>query len=213
MRSLRVPAHSGVVAARCMVWLPGAFHLAEDFLAAGFAEAVLLRGLALDLVFVDLELEHVADRSALERLREEVVLPAHAAGISLWCGGVSLGGLFALGYAAQHPEEFDGLCLLAPYLGNRILIKEIARAPALNAWQPGILAESDEERRIWHYIRDRGGDSRPLYLGFGRQDRFAPAHALLAQTLPADRVDMIEGGHDWPTWTQLWEHFLAAGFI
>jgi pimeloyl-ACP methyl ester carboxylesterase len=213
MRSIRVPAHSGLAAARCMLWLPGALHVAEDFLAAGFAEAVRRRGLAVDLVFVDLELDHVADRSALTRVREELVLPALAAGVSVWCGGISLGGLFALGYAAQHPDEFDGLCLLAPYLGNRILTKEIASAPALNAWQPGTLAESDEERRIWRYIRDRGGDSRPLYLGFGRQDRFAAAHALLAKTLPADRVDIIEGGHDWPTWTQLWERFLTADFI
>jgi pimeloyl-ACP methyl ester carboxylesterase len=213
MRSIEVPAHGGSVAPRRLVWLPGAFHVAEDFLAAGFAEAVRLRRLDLDLIFVDLQLQHVGDRSALERLRDEVVLPARAAGVSIWCGGISLGGLFALGYAALHPEELDGLCLLAPYLGNRMLTKEIARAPRFKDWQPGTLAESDEERRIWRYIRDRGGDSRPLYLGFGRQDRFAPAHALLAQTLPADRVDMIEGGHDWPTWMQLWENFLATGFI
>jgi pimeloyl-ACP methyl ester carboxylesterase len=195
-----------------MVWLPGAYHAAQDFLTAGFAEAVHARQLALDLTFVDLELEHVGDRGALRRLRSDVVLPARAAGVSVWLGGISLGGLFALDYAALHPDELDGLCLLAPYLGNRMLTAEIAQAPGLAAWQPGELAETDEERRIWRYIKTRRAGSRPLYLGFGQDDRFSPAHELLAATLPPDSVDVIAGGHDWSTWLRLWENFLDSRF-
>jgi pimeloyl-ACP methyl ester carboxylesterase len=195
-----------------MVWLPGAYHAARDFLAAGFAEAVRLRRIALDLIFVDMELAHVGDRSVLQRLRSDIVLPARAAGVSIWLGGISLGGLFALDYAASHPDELDGLCLLAPYLGNRMLTAEIAQAPGLERWQPGELAETDEERRIWRYIKSRHADSRPLYLGFGRGDRFAAAHELLAATLPADSVDAIAGGHEWSTWTRLWENFLESRF-
>jgi pimeloyl-ACP methyl ester carboxylesterase len=196
-----------------MVWLPGAYHAARDFLAAGFAEAVRTRRIALDLEFVDMELAHVGDRSALQRLRSDIVLPARAAGVSIWLGGISLGGLFALDYAASHPDELDGLCLLAPYLGNRMLTTEIAQAPGLAAWQPGELAEPDEERRIWRYIKSRREDSRPLYLGFGRGDRFAAAHELLAATLPAGSVDVIAGGHEWSTWSRLWENFLDSRFI
>jgi pimeloyl-ACP methyl ester carboxylesterase len=196
-----------------MVWLPGAYHAARDFLAAGFAEAVRTRRIALDLNFVDMELAHVGDRSALQRLRSDIVLPARAAGVSIWLGGISLGGLFALDYAASHPDELDGLCLLAPYLGNRMLTAEIAQAPGLERWQPGELAETDEERRIWRYIKSRRDESRPLYLGFGREDRFAAAHELLAATLPADSVDVIAGGHEWSTWSRLWENFLDSRFI
>ena len=36
--------------------------------------------------------------------------------------------------------------------------------------------------------------------------------AMLAQELPADAVDVIAGGHDWRTWTRLWENFLEARF-
>jgi pimeloyl-ACP methyl ester carboxylesterase len=195
-----------------MVWLPGAYHTAQDFVTAGFPEAVRARRLALDLICVDMELEHVGDRSVLERLRSDIVLPSRAAGVSVWLGGISLGGLIALDYAASHPGELDGLCLLAPYLGNRILTGEIARAPGLAAWNPGELAETDEERRIWRYIKTRGADSRPLHLGFGRDDRFSAAHDLLAATLPAGSVDVIAGGHDWPTWSKLWENFLDSHF-
>jgi pimeloyl-ACP methyl ester carboxylesterase len=212
MRNISVPALSTAAAPARMVWLPGAYHGAHDFLAAGFAEAVRTRCIALDLTFVDLELAHVGDRSALQRLRSDIVLPARAAGVSIWMGGISLGGLFALAYAASYPDELDGLCLLAPYLGNRMLTGEIADAPGLGAWQPGELAETDEERRIWRYIKSRRAHSRPLYLGFGQGDRFAAAHALLAATLPAGSVDVIAGGHEWSTWTRLWENFLDSCF-
>jgi pimeloyl-ACP methyl ester carboxylesterase len=195
-----------------MVWLPGAYHAARDFLAAGFAEAVRVRRIPLDLLFVDMELAHVGDRSALQRLRSDIVLPARAAGVSIWLGGISLGGLFALDYAASHPDELDGLCLLAPYLGNRMLTAEIAQAPGLERWQPGELAETDEERRIWRYIKSRHADSRPLYLGFGQQDRFAATQELLAATLPAGSVNVIAGGHEWSTWVRLWENFLESRF-
>jgi enterochelin esterase-like enzyme len=195
-----------------MVWLPGAYHTAQDFLTAGFVDAVRARRLDLDLVFVDLELAHVGDRSALARLRADIVLPARAAGIALWMGGISLGGLITLDYAATYPDELDELCLLAPYLGNRILTAEILQAQGLAAWQPGELAETDEERRIWRYIKARRADARPLHLGFGAQDRFSEAHKLLADTLPAHAVDVIAGGHEWATWSRLWENFLDSRF-
>jgi hypothetical protein len=194
-----------------MAWLPGAYHRAEDFVTAGFADAVRARHRPLDLIFVDPELEHVGDRSLLPRLRSEIVLPARAAGVSVWLGGISLGGLFALDYAASYPDELDGLCLLAPYLGNRMLIGEIAGAPGLPVWEPGELAETDEERRIWRHIKNRA-ESPPLYLGFGREDRFAASHELLATALAPKSVDVIAGGHEWSTWFKLWENFLDSQF-
>jgi hypothetical protein len=71
-----------------MVWMPGAYHAAQDFLTAGFVEAVRTRRLDLDLIFVDLEMEHVGDRRPLERLRSDIVLPARTAGVSLWLCGI-----------------------------------------------------------------------------------------------------------------------------
>jgi pimeloyl-ACP methyl ester carboxylesterase len=211
MRSILKLAEPGSVAPTQMVWLPGAYHSAQDFLDAGFAEAVLKRQIPLDLRFVDLEMQHLDDREPLDRLRNEIVLPALASGASVWLAGISLGGLGALDYASSHPDEFDGLCLLAPYLGNRMLLTEIAAASGLKGWEPGELAQADAERRIWRYLKARV-DSRPLYLGYGLDDRFAAAHGLLAQGLPADAVDVIGGGHDWRTWIKLWENFLDSRF-
>jgi pimeloyl-ACP methyl ester carboxylesterase len=217
VRSIVCEATIGAVAPARMIWLPGAFQGPEDFLRAGFDAAVRKRNLTLDLQFVAVELEHVGDRSVIERLAREIVTPARAAGCrSLWLAGISLGGFFALDYAATRAEECDGLCLFAPYLGNRRLISEIAAAPSLEAWDAGPLAESDEERRIWRFIRDgqraRGAGARPLFLGFGRDDRFARGHALMARSLAPDWVHVAAGGHDWPTWLALWEQFLTSKF-
>jgi pimeloyl-ACP methyl ester carboxylesterase len=211
MRSILKPAAPGSVAPTLMVWLPGAYHSAQDFLDEGFPDAVLERHLPLDLRFVDLEMQHLDDREPLARLRDEIVLPALGAGVSLWLAGISLGGLAALDYASCHPEEVDGLCLLAPYLGNRMLLTEIAAASGLAAWEPGELAQADAERRIWRYLKVRT-DSPPLHLGYGRGDRFSAAHGLLAARLPAGAVDVIAGGHDWRTWIKLWENFLDSRF-
>jgi pimeloyl-ACP methyl ester carboxylesterase len=212
MRTLIDSAVHPRVADTRIICLPGAYDSAQDFRTAGFTSAVAQRDLPLDLVYVDLDLEHLCDRMALQRLRSEVVLPAREAGITCWLAGISLGGMLALDYAATYPADLLGLCLLAPYLGNRMLTAEIRAASGLAAWDPGELAETDEERRIWRYIKTRRANSGPIYMGFGRSDRFAEAHRLLAASLPEGCVDVIEGGHDWPTWTTLWENFLDSRF-
>jgi pimeloyl-ACP methyl ester carboxylesterase len=213
MRRISCPAREGATAHTRMVWLPGAFHGPENFLDAGFEAEVRRRKLPWDLEFVELALEHLGDRGIVARLAREVAEPARAAGCrTLWIGGISLGGWFALDYAAGGARPWDGLCLLAPYLGSRQLIGEIAATGGLAAWQPGPLAESDEERRIWRFIQGIGTGGRPIYLGRGRDDRFAAGHELLAQALPDECVDVIEGGHDWPTWFELFRRFLDSGW-
>jgi pimeloyl-ACP methyl ester carboxylesterase len=213
VRSVLRAAESGAVAATRIICLPGAYHGAEDFVKADFDGCVRRYRLPIDLLFVDAEMRFLGDRRILEQLKEEFVLPARALGCrSIWLAGISLGGFIALDYALCNPGDLDGVCVLAPYLGNRLLTAEIARAPGLDAWLAGDLADSDEERRLWRFLQARGGRPPLLYLGFGRNDRFAEAQRLMAQTLPPDSVDVIAGGHDWRTWTTLWENFLAAKF-
>jgi pimeloyl-ACP methyl ester carboxylesterase len=212
MRSIFCAATAGARAPTQMIWLPGAYHSAQDFVDEGFTRAAAQRRVALDLRFVDLEMQHLDDQDVFRRLRSEIVLPARDSGAAVWLAGISLGGLIALDYASTHSDELEGLCLLAPYLGNRMLIKEIAAASGLAGWEPGELAESDAERRIWRYIKTRV-DSAKLLLGYGRDDRFSAAHDMLAAALPAGWVEVVAGGHKWGTWLNLWENFLDSHFI
>jgi alpha-beta hydrolase superfamily lysophospholipase len=211
MRALFEPARPGEVAATRIALLPAAYTAPEDFVREGFVERLRARGLGIDLVLASLEFGHVTDRSVLDAVERELVAPARAAGAALWLGGISLGGYVALACAERLRGELAGLCLFAPYLGSYIVTSEVERA-GLSGWQPGTLGEEDDERRIWRFIQSLRAGSLPVHLGLGRDDRFGERHRLLAEALRPEDVDVVPGGHDWPTWRQLWENFLDARF-
>src|SRR5262249_26279070 len=143
----------------------------------------------------------------------ELVLPARAVGCSLiWLCGISLGGFIGLAFAERYTSEIDGLCLLAPYLGNHMITGEIERAKGVAAWEPGELASDDDERRVWRFIKSAPSAGVAIRLGCGREDRFAGSHRMMAEALDPRSVRVIPGGHEWPIWSQLWTDFLDSQF-
>lgn len=208
MRARLEQAQQGAIAATRVIMLPAAYTGPDDFVRAGFALATRQRSLLLDVAFVDLNLIQLTDRTLLRRLRHEVILPARAEGCrTVWLAGISLGGFIALAYADRYRGEVDGLCVLAPYLGNRMVTGEIAAAGGVKGWEPGELAADDDERRVWRFIKT---SPRELHLGFGSEDRFADSHRMMAAALPPEMVHVLPGAHDWPVWRQLWDNFLDA---
>lgn len=210
MQTITYAARPGRPAPHCIVMLPGAYSAPEDFTRQGYVSAVRSRALDVDLVFVGPEFAHATDRSVLAHLQRAIVLPARTLGTAVWLGGISLGAYIALCYATQHARELAGLCLFAPYLGSHIVTMEIERAGGVHHWTAESVGDDDEERSVWRFIKNHG--SLPLHLGLGRDDRFARRHGLLARALPAAAVDIVPGGHDWPTWRRLWDNFLDAQF-
>jgi pimeloyl-ACP methyl ester carboxylesterase len=207
-----VAAHPGRTAARRVLLLPPAYAHPEDFLREGFAEAVRVRVLDVDLVPVALRLRSVSDRSVLTQLARLIAAARSAGCAQVWLAGISLGAYIALLCAEREPRAVDGLCLFAPYLGSHIVTQEIERAGGVAAWEPGDLAPEDEERRLWRFIKTHAHEAPPIHLGLGREDRFGARHRLLAAALPAERVDLVPGGHEWPVWRRLWGNFLDARF-
>ncbi len=197
-----------------LVMLPGAYSRPPEFVEAGFATAAQAQA-AVDIWVVDSHLGYFADRSILRRLREEIVLPARAQGYRhVWLVGISLGGFAALGYAVRHGADIDGVLALAPYLGPRRLLQEIAEAGGPAAWrgtQPP-RGGDDVDREIWDTFTGPPA-LPPVYLGYGSEDRFADAHRVFAGLLPADRVATAPGGHDWPAWSALWQGWLARRLL
>lgn len=209
MRTRFEPATRGAVAATRIIMLPAAYTGPDDFVSAGFVSAARERSIPLDFVLIDLDLMPLNDPALLGRLRQEVILAARAAGCrSVWLCGISLGGFIALAYAERYRGELESVCVLAPYLGNRIVTREIAAAGGLKGWEPGELAADDDERRIWRFIKTRHPADSRLHLGFGSEDRFADGHRMMAAALPPEMVHIVPGGHDWPVWRQLWDNFL-----
>jgi pimeloyl-ACP methyl ester carboxylesterase len=194
-----------------LVMLPGAGIEAEAFAENGMVAAAQAHGEAVDVIAARPELELYLDGGVAAALHE-VVEPALAEGERFWLLGISLGGMGALLYAAAHEDRVAGIFLLAPFLGTKGTVAEVAKAGGLAAWREKESAATEAEKRMLVWLRDlpKRPESPPVYLGYGRADRFAPGHFLLAAHLPADRVVTADGGHDWQTWAALWQGLLAT---
>ena len=190
-----------------LVFLPGIRDDVEDFARRSFVDAVRERDLAADMVAVDTHIGYFRAGTVTERLREDVLLPARQRGYDrLVMVGISLGGLGSLLTTEAHPQEVDGLILLAPFLGEREVIEEIAAAGGAAAWQPGELDPDDYQRHLWAWLRQ--AELPPTVLACGRDDRFVDACRLLAARLPEEAFLTTPGGHDWVAWKTLWERIL-----
>lgn len=204
-----------------LVLLPGRGMGIDEFAREGFIAAAREQRLAVDLLRADAHIAYYEDGRFVRRLRDDIVGPARASGYRrVWLAGISMGGFGALAYASERPDEVEGVLALAPYLGQPDLIEEVRAAGGLRVWAapaaaaPTGVARSDFDRRLLSALKPYAVSPQPpgrpaLYLGFGLDDRFADAHRLLADALPAERVFTAPGGHDWDAWTPLWRDMLA----
>jgi|SRR6185437_3753999 len=196
-----------------LVMLPGIGIGAEEFAERGFIDAAHGSSAPPDVIACRPDLDLYLDGTVAEALERSVIAPARAEGYRrIWFLGLSLGAMGALLHARAHPGEIEGVLLISPFLGTPGLIAEVARAGGIGAWQPSAVTNNDSEGQLMAWLGDhlRLRPERPaLYLGYGLSDRFAAGHALLDRELPAARVVQDAGGHDWPTWSQLWRQLLA----
>lgn len=196
---------------KCLaVILPGRYAAPETF--APFGKTVAARGDSLDVVAVDAHLGYYRTRTVLQRVREDVILPARANGYDeVWLTGVSLGGLGALLYLRDHPEDLSRVLAIAPFLGDEAVIDEISAAGGPRRWTPAAtLGTDDIGRNIWSWLVSDGflQSKVPVILGWGTGDEFDRANRLLASLLPENRAFAIPGGHDMKTWDEIWGRFL-----
>lgn len=193
-RSADAPMYTQTDTSRCtlhadtlLVLLPGVYSHPDEFVREGFVQAVTDARLAVDVVRVDAHLNYYERKTFVARLNQDVITPAQARGYrAIWIAGISLGGFGGLIYAKEHPSDVAGLVALAPYLG---------------------------EAAIWPWLdghADAAPGHPPLYLGYGKADRFATSNGLLAAKLPPSRVFTTDGGHDWAPWLRLWKAMLPT---
>ncbi len=197
-----------------MVLLPGIGDQPEVFFEEGFVQAVHERNIEADLVAVRAHWGYYEKHVIVERLHQDVVVPARARGYkNIWLVGISLGGWGALQYVRRHQADVVGMLLLAPFLGNRKIFAEVQAAGGLDAWHPDLSDPWDEQRLVMAWLRDFKQTQSPLkcFLSYGANDRFAKPLSLYAARLPQQHVDVIPGAHDWRTWLRLWHRFLQRG--
>ena len=190
--------------------LPGRGDRANTFIRQGFETAGRMNGF--DTVAVDAHLGYYIQRTVVNRLHEDIVIPARAAGYSkIWLLGISMGGLGSLLYAAEYPDQVDGIILLAPFLGDRHAIETIVETGALEDWSGEGAGLEDYEIAIWMWLRDaaREPGATPLILGYGLSDRMASDYSRLFDYMRPTSVYTRDGGHKWTTWRPLWDEIAA----
>ncbi len=189
-----------------LLMVPGAYFSPQDFADHGFPAALERHAPQVDALVADLPAERYLDGDVAPFLYSEIVVPV-LGDRRLWLLGISLGAMGALLYAQAHPETVEGIILLAPFLGTRGLVAEAVAAGGLASWEPEPIPTRDIERRLLAGLK--AGLPPRLHLGYGATDRYATASQLLADRMQPDRVVVIEGGHDWPTWEKLWHAILG----
>ena len=196
-------------AKRLVVVLPGRGDDLDALRRSGIADTIHGAWPDADVVLSGLALGYYLQGNAMPRLHDEIIAPARARGYrEVWLLGASLGGMGALLYDRTHPGEVDGLILLAPYLGEKPLLKDIATAGGVVRWDPGpvppAIDADNVQHELWRQVHDIARDpaqSRRVWLAYGESDRLRHADALLASVLPPDHVLQRPGGHAWSVWT------------
>lgn len=197
-----------------LVLLPPSLSSLDDFYTQGFVDAVRQRQLPMDLLLADITGQHVLDRTMVTTLYTKVLQPARAEGYrAIWLAGISMGGFCALHCAAHHADHLAGLYLMAPYPGTGDVLAEIRTAGGATAWCQQQSSTLDE-RAWWQWLGQESQKAQwttPVYVGTGATDRFLNGQRLLTDLLPDDRVRVVPGGHQWPTWKTLWDDWLDFG--
>ena len=217
---LRSIAYAGTTApAKCLfVLLPGAGDRAETFEQRGFIEELRGHSLSIDIRATDATFGYYMKGTILDRLAADVIAPAKARGYQeIWLVGPSMGGFGSLFYARAHTADITGVLAIAPFLGDKSLIAEIANAGGLKNWQaPARVDEMNRDnyqREIWRWLQaaTKGAEAAPLiFAGYGTSDELSAADSLLTAELPPARVFLTTGAHEWPAWRRVLKSFLDS---
>jgi pimeloyl-ACP methyl ester carboxylesterase len=204
---------------RClMVMLPGFLDGPDTYLDHRFPQAVAAAGAPCDIVLVDLHYRYYSEVGIADLVYEDVLMPASARGYEeIWLVGISMGGLGTLLTTERYHRVIDGVILLAPFVGDEAVLREIEAAGGAADWRPPSdleaqpWNESNYTLHLWAYLRGYHSDPDampPLYIGWGDDDRLGAADRLLADLVDEDHVFNQPGAHNWATWRPLFERIL-----
>ncbi len=191
-----------------IILLPGIFSDARDMQQRGVPEAIHRGWPEPDILMADLTVNFYRKGLAVQRLQDEIVIPARQQGYSeIWLAGGSMGGVGTLMYEWRYPGEMDGLVLISPYLGGDEVTDAIRAAGGLKAWDSGehstAMEPDNYDRLIWQMAQDWIGDEAKLHrvwLMCGDEDRLYPNAQMLGAILPQDRYFPGSGNHSWDYW-------------
>jgi len=155
-------------------------------------------------------------QSLVSRLNEDVIIPAKQHGYkTISIAGISMGGLGAILYSNEFPDDIDRIYLVSPYLGKDDVHQQIRQAGGLGKWQLKEENADDWNYLIWQRLKLMLEDTekkKKIFLGYGKHDRLN-GHNLLAQSLLKSQVITIGGGHKDEVFSEIWKRMYEKGFM
>jgi len=201
-----------------IIFLRGRGGSHKYFASEGLIDDIKTRKLPFDMVAPDAHVGYYYGETLVPRLKADIIEPAKAKGYEkFWLVGFSMGGLGALMYTRQYPEDVEGVCLISPFLGYDDILREIGDAGGVRQWDPGEYdPDNDWQRMLWHWLKKSAEDENVLpnlYLGYGTNDYLSTTHGLLKDILPPDHVFTTSGGHTPKTMKKVWRIFLEKDVL
>lgn len=196
-----------------VIFLPGMGDSDESYFQNGFVDALNRHNKPVDVIAANTHFGYYKERSFDVRLKADVIEPAKAKGYKkIWLVGISLGGFGSLVYTLNYPDDVNGMIIMAPYLGDKKLIKSIAQYPTLAGWaKDNRDVDDDIAQGLWLPLAETDClSNKPIYLAVGEGDKFIEANELLASRCPNIKVTKTQGGHNWKAWGALWEELLRT---
>jgi pimeloyl-ACP methyl ester carboxylesterase len=201
---------------RLVIMLPGRGDDLASLQRRGVAQKIQSAWPDADVVLTGLTLPFYKQGRAAQRLHDEVVEPARERNpVPIWIAGISLGGMGALLYEHDYPDQIDGLLLLSPYLGEEAIHDEIRAAGGLAQWNPGpaqVMGSDTFQHELWRTLRGWSNDparARTVWLAYGESEPFRTPIELMSGQLPPDHVLMVPGKHNWDLWNPALRALLA----
>lgn len=185
---------------------------------AVFAEQGVIKeirdlGLPFDVIAPNAHFGYYQAETFDQRLKEDVIDPARRQGYQqIWLAGFSMGGLGALIYLRNHPQDVDGILLTSPFLGWPGIHGEIRQAGGVAEWLSNEHDPKDWQRMIWRWIGQQDFETQvPIWLGYGENDIVTQSGPqLLATVLPEARVFSSPGNHTIATFKTLFRQHLVT---
>lgn len=205
-------------AQRLVVVLPGRGDGLTGLQRAGIAHAIQSQWPDADVVLSGLAMGYYLQGNAITRLHDEIIAPARSRGYrEVWLLGASMGGLGALMYDARWPGTVDGIVLMAPYLGEKPLLDEIAAAGGIAHWNPGPppaqVDGNNFQHELWRHLQTWSRDparARSVWLAYGDRDYLRDTMPSLIPLLPPSHVLVRSGRHAWTVWASATSEILAG---
>ena len=153
--------YSGMTGKRSLVVLfPTMGGKGSHYETQGFLDEVWERDFEASMEVLDVKPSLYLGSRIVELVKTEVIEPAKAEGYKeIYLIGISLGGHGALLYATTHPEDIDGIVVLAPFISGDLVSEAIEEAGGLDTWEDCPFLGWEYACNVWKSLQVYVSDS------------------------------------------------------